>query len=58
MGNQLELTIEQQFNLHCFKDQVARMSKEQAQQMLIELYQNSLVKDTLVKDMVKEKWGL
>lgn len=40
------LNIEQQFSIASFKAQVAQMSHEQAQDFLIKLYEQMIVKET------------
>jgi hypothetical protein len=53
-----KLTVEQQFSLRTFEIQVQQMSREQAQEMLVNLYQNMLVQENVYKKIVKEQWGL
>lgn len=54
----LELSLEQQFNLHSFSTEVGKMSKEQAQDFLVQLYKEMLVRENLYKDTLKHQWGL
>ena len=39
MNEPIKLSLEQQFNLRSFETQVAKMSREQAQQFLVKLYE-------------------
>jgi hypothetical protein len=58
MSNSVELSLEQKFSLRSFKTQVQQMSREQAQESLLKLYEQMLVKDNLYKDVLKHQWGL
>lgn len=49
----MNLTLEQQFKLKILTEQVGQLSKEQAQQYLIELLRQGFVKDNLVKHLLK-----
>lgn len=48
-----KLTLEQQFKLQILKDQVQNLSHEQAQEYLIEMFRQMMVKDNLVKHLLK-----
>ena len=48
-----QLTLEQQFKLQILKDQVKGLSQEQAQEYLIEVFRQMMVKDNLVKHLLK-----
>jgi hypothetical protein len=54
----LELSLEQQFTLHSFANEVEKMSREQAQEFLVKLYKEMLVRENLYKDTLKHQWGL
>ncbi len=58
MDQPIELTLEQQFNLRSFQDQVERMSREQAQQFLIKLYEQMMMRETMYKHFLKHQWGI
>jgi hypothetical protein len=49
----IELTLEQQFNLRGYQQQVQSLSQEQAQEFLIEVLRQLMLKDNLVKHMLK-----
>jgi hypothetical protein len=49
-----ELNLEQQFKLEVFKNQVKDLNLEQAQEHLIKLYHLALMKDSLIKELLKE----
>ena len=52
------LKIEQQFQIASFKQQVAQMSKEQSQDLLVKLYEQMLVQEVTYKQLLKHQWGL
>ena len=52
------LKIEQQFQIASFKQQVAQMSREDAQNLLVKLYEQMLVQEVAYKELLKHKWGL
>jgi acyl-CoA-binding protein len=47
------LSIEQEFKLQVLKDQVKNLSQEQAQEYLIEVFRQMMVKDNLMKHLIK-----
>ncbi|MGB7087805.1 MAG: NblA/ycf18 family protein [Phormidesmis sp.] len=47
------LSMEQQFTLQVLKDQVQGLSLEQAQEYVIEVMRQMMVKDNLVKHLLK-----
>lgn len=53
-----ELTLEQQFSLRSFETQVQKMSREQAQDFLVKLYEQMLIRETMYKHFLKHEWGL
>ncbi len=53
-----ELSLEQKFNIRSFENQVKKMSQEQAQDFLIQLYEEMLVRENMYKDFLKHQWGL
>ena len=54
----IELSLEQKFTLHSFANEVEKMSREQAQDFLVQLYSEMLVRENLYKDTLKHQWGL
>jgi hypothetical protein len=53
-----ELSLEQQLSLKSFELQVAKMSREQAQQFLVKLYEQMIMRETLYKQFLKHEWGI
>ncbi|MGB3691191.1 MAG: NblA/ycf18 family protein [Spirulinaceae cyanobacterium] len=58
MSQQTGLSLEQKFNMRSFETQVQKMSREQAQKFLIELYGQMMVRENMYKDFLKHDWGL
>lgn len=58
MAEPNRLTIEEEFKIRSFEEQVRRMSGEQAKETLIKLYQSQVVKESQYKALIKHKWGL
>jgi len=50
----IELTLEQQFRLQSLKDQVKNLSQQEAQEFLLEVLRQMMVKDNLVKHLLKQ----
>lgn len=58
MNQPSKLSLEQEFNLRSFEDQVQYMSREQAQEFLVNLYRQMIMKETMYKQFLKHEWGL
>lgn len=58
MDKPIELSLEQQFSLRSFQDQVEHMSHEQAQHFLIKLYEQMMLRETMYKHFLKHQWGI
>ena len=48
-----ELTLEQKFQLQVLKEHVRHLSREDAQNYVLEIMQQMMVKDNLVKHLLK-----
>ncbi len=53
MELQLELSLEQEFNLKLYQDQVKSLSQEQAQEFLLEVLRQLMVKDNVIRSLLK-----
>lgn len=53
-----ELSLEQQFQLKSFADQVQRMSREQAQEFLIMIHRQMMIKETMYQHFLLHEWNL
>ena len=49
-----QLSIEQQFKLKVLQEQVQSLDKEQAQEYLLEMFRQMMVKDNLVKQLLRD----
>ncbi|NES84517.1 MAG: phycobilisome degradation protein NblA [Moorea sp. SIO2B7] len=49
----VQLSLEQQFKLQILREQVKSLSQEQAQEYLMEVFRQMMVKDNLVKHLLK-----
>jgi hypothetical protein len=58
MDQLIELTLDQEFSLRLFADQVQQMSREQAQEFLIEQYRLMMVQKTTYQNLLKQEWKL
>ncbi|AKG20200.1 NblA/ycf18 family protein [Calothrix sp. 336/3] len=58
MNHPIELTLEQQFNIHSFATQVQGMSHDQAKDFLIKLYEQMVVREATYKELLKHQWGI
>lgn len=54
----IQLSLEQQFELRSFSDQVKQMNREQAKEALIYLYQEMMLKESAFKEMIAKAWGI
>ncbi|MEH1909463.1 NblA/ycf18 family protein [Nostoc sp.] len=58
MNQPIELSLEQEFSLRTFSDQVQQMSREQAQEFLLILYKQMIVREATYQEMLKHEWEL
>jgi len=58
MDRPIELALEKQFSVRSFETQVRQMNLQQAQECLVELYEQMLVRETLYQNFLKHNWGL
>jgi hypothetical protein len=54
----MKLSLEQEFSLRTFADQVQQMSREQAQEFLLMLYQQMMIRETTYQELLKHEWKL
>ena len=53
-----ELSLEQEFNLKSFADQVQHMSREQAQEFLILLHEQMIIREAMYRNFLMHEWNL
>ncbi len=58
MPQNFDLSLEQQFSVRSFQTQIQDMSREQAQDFLVQLYTQMLWQETTYKNLLKHQWGL
>jgi hypothetical protein len=58
MSQPVELSLEQQFSIRSFESQVQNMSREQAQDFLVKLYEQMVMRENMYKHFLKHQWGL
>lgn len=50
----MELSLEQQFNLKMYEEQVKGLSQEESQQFLLEVLRQLMVKENMIKHLLKQ----
>lgn len=58
MNQPIELSLEQEFSLRTFADQVQQMSREQAQEFLQMLYKQMMIREKTYQELLKHEWEL
>lgn len=58
MSEAFELSLEQKFELRAFEARTKTLTKEEAQQHLIDLYELMIKKETMYRHFLKKEWGL
>ena len=53
-----KLTLEQEFSLKKIAAQTKTLSQQEAQELIIELQRQMMVKDNLYKQIIKHEWGI
>lgn len=53
----LQLSIEQQFELRVLSEQAQDLTAEQSREMLLELIKQMMIKDNIVKHLLKNNLG-
>lgn len=56
MNHRIELSLEQEFSLRIFADQVQQMSGEQAKEFLLMLYQQMMMREKTYQELLKQEW--
>jgi hypothetical protein len=58
MNQPIKLSLEQEFSLKIFADQVHQMSREQAQVFLLKLYEQMIIQEISYQQLLKHEWKL
>ncbi|RCJ40661.1 phycobilisome degradation family protein [Nostoc minutum NIES-26] len=56
MNQPIELSLEQEFSLRVFADQVQQMSGEQAKEFLLMLYKQMMMREKTYQELLKQEW--
>jgi Phycobilisome degradation protein nblA len=57
MNTTVELSIEQQFSLRAFSEQVKDLSQEQAQSFLVDMYKQMIIKEKMYQNFLRQGLG-
>ena len=58
MNDSLPLSLEQEFKVKIFADQLQFLSTEELEELVVDLYQNSLVQEKLFQKILGEYLGV
>jgi hypothetical protein len=58
MDRAIEFTLDQEFSLRLFSDQVKLLSREQAVELLIEQQKLMMAQKTMFQEILKHEWKL
>lgn len=58
MNQPTQLSLEQEFQLKRFADQVQQMSREQAQEFLVTIHRQMMMKEKMYQHLIKHEWNL
>ncbi len=53
MDSPTKLSLEQQFKLKVFQEQVQKLTQEEAQKYLLDMFRHMMVKDNMIKQLFK-----
>jgi hypothetical protein len=56
--NPPNLTLEQQFSVRMFQSQTQGLTQEQALELLLELYTQMILKESIYQNLLKKQWGI
>jgi hypothetical protein len=56
MSQPSKLSLEQQFSIRSFEHQVQDMSREQAQEFLVNLYTQMMLQENSYRNLLKHQW--
>lgn len=58
MNKNNHLSLEQEFSLRTISSKVKNLSRQQAQELVVELQRQMMIKDNLYKRLIKHEWGM
>jgi hypothetical protein len=53
---EVRLTIEQEFEVRAFRTKIQELTREQAIDMLGEMFQQWMVKEAMYRELLKQEW--
>ena len=56
--SQVELNLEQEFNLRSFEAQVKKLNYQESQDFLVKLYHQMLIREVMYHRLIKSNWGI
>ncbi|BAY63899.1 MULTISPECIES: NblA/ycf18 family protein [Calothrix] len=54
MDMPIDLNLEQKFNLKVYEEQIKALSQEESQKLLLEVLRQLMVKDNMIKHLLKQ----
>ncbi len=54
----VEISLEQEFKITSFCNEVKSLNHEDAQELLCKLYREMIVKEVLYQELLKHRWGI
>ena len=54
----MKLSLEEEFSIRCFAVKVQHMSHEQAQEFLLVLYEQMMIREKTFQELFKQEWRL
>jgi hypothetical protein len=54
--SEVKLTIEQEFEVRAFRERIQQITREQAIDMLGEMFQLWIVKEAMYRELLKQEW--
>ncbi|MGC9506166.1 NblA/ycf18 family protein [Baaleninema sp.] len=58
MQEPIEFSLEQEFNIRKFAGEVKQLSRSEAQERLVELHRQMMLKDNLYRSLIARQWGI
>ncbi|MGD1918883.1 MAG: NblA/ycf18 family protein [Pleurocapsa sp.] len=58
MNHKNNLSLEQEFSLKKISKQAQALSQQEAQELIVELQRQIMIKDNLYRQIIKQEWGI
>lgn len=56
--DQQQLSLEQELELRMFTERVRNLSRQEAQNLLVDLYESMMVRENTYREIIKDAWGV